>query len=69
MDFAVPADHRVNFKGTEKIDNLDGELKKQWNMEVTEIPLGIGELGTVTKGLVLGLGGLGNNRMSEDHPI
>ena len=31
------------------------ELKKKWNMKVTIIPIAIGTLGTVTKGLVQGL--------------
>ena len=32
--------------------DLTRELKKQWNMKVTIIPIIIGALGTVTKGLV-----------------
>ena len=37
--------------------NLDfpRELKKLWNMKVTVIPIVIGALGTVTKGLIQGL--------------
>ena len=31
------------------------ELKKLWNMKVTIIPIVIGVLGTVTKGLIKGL--------------
>ena len=57
MDFAVPADHRVNLKEREKRDkylDIAWELKKLWNMEVTIIP--IGTLGIVTKGLLKGLG-------------
>ena len=55
MDFAVPADHRVKLKKSEKKDKyLDfaKELKKLWNMKVTKLPIIIGALGTVTKGLV-----------------
>ena len=55
MDFAVPADHRVKLKENEKKDkylDLAKELKKLWNMKVTVIPIVIGALGTVTKGLV-----------------
>ena len=58
MDFAVQADHRIKLKESEKKDkylNLARELKKLWNMKVTVIPLVIGALGTVTKGLVKGL--------------
>ena len=58
MDFAVPADHWVKLKECEKRDknlNLARELKKQRNMKVMIIPIVIGALGTVTKGLVQGL--------------
>ena len=56
MNFAVSADRRVNFKESEKRDrylNLARELKKiYWNMKVTVIPIVIGALGTITKGLI-----------------
>ena len=58
VDFAVPADHRINRKESEKKDkylDLARELKKLWNMKVTIVPFVIGALGTVTKGLVRGL--------------
>ena len=59
MNFAVPADHRVKLKESEKRDkyhDLARELKKkQWNMKVTIILIVIGALGTVTKRLVQGL--------------
>ena len=58
MDFAVPADHRINLKESEKKDkylDLARELKKKlWNMKVTLVPIVIGALGTVTKGLLNG---------------
>ena len=57
-DFAVPADHRINLKEREKKDkylDLARELKKLWNMKVTIVPIVIGALGTVTKGLLKGL--------------
>ena len=50
--------HRINLKECEKKDNyldLARELKKLWNMKVTIAPLGIGALGTITKGLLKGL--------------
>ena len=50
MDFAVPTDHRVKFKESEKKDK-----KKLWNMRVTVIPIVIGALGTITQALVQGL--------------
>ena len=59
VDFAVPADHRVKLKESEKKDkylDLTSELKKKlWNIKVTFKPIIIGALGTVTKGLVKGL--------------
>ena len=59
--FAVSADHRINLKESEKKDkylNLARELKKLWNMKVTIVPIVIGALGTITKGLLKGLGDL-----------
>ena len=61
MDFAVPADHRIKLKESEKDDkNLDlaWELKKLWNMKVTIITIVIDALGTIIKGLLKGLGDL-----------
>ena len=58
IDFAVPADHRINLKECEKKDkyiDLARELKKLWNMQVTIIPIVVGAFGTVTKGLLKGL--------------
>ena len=58
VDFAVPADHRINLKKCGKKDkylDLAWELKKMWNMKVTIVPLGIGALVTITKGLLKGL--------------
>ena len=58
VDFAVPADHRINLKESEKRDkylDLVRELKKLWNMKVTIVPIVIGELGTITKGLLKSL--------------
>ena len=73
MDLAVSADHRVNLKESEKKDKyLDRarELKKKklWNMKVTVIPIVIGALGTVTKGLIKGVEDLGmRGRMETIH--
>ena len=58
FDFAVPADHRINLKKSEKKDkylDLARELKKPRNMKVTITPIVIGSLGTITKGLLKGL--------------
>ena len=49
------ADHRAKLKASKKIDkhlDLARELKKLWNMKVTVIPIEIGALSTVTKGMV-----------------
>ena len=64
VDFTVPSDHRIKLKECEKKDKyLDfaRELKKLWNMQVTIIPIVIGDFGTKTKGL-------GSWRTSGDHP-
>ena len=58
VDFAIPGDHRINLKESEKKDkylDLARELKKLWNMKVTIVPIVIGTLGTVAKGLLKGL--------------
>ena len=58
VDFAVPADHRINLKESEKKDkylDLARELKKLLNMKVTIVPIVIGVLGTITKGLLKSL--------------
>ena len=57
VDFAVLADYRIKLKENEKKDkylNLARELKKLQKMKVTVIPIVIGALGTVTKGLLKG---------------
>ena len=73
VDFAIPADHRINLKESEKKDkylDLARELKKLWNMKVTIVLIVIGALGTVTKGLLKGLGDLEvdypNDSIAED---
>ena len=58
VDFAVPVDHRMILKESEKKDkclDLARELKKLWNMKVTIVPIVIGALGTITKRLLKGL--------------
>ena len=55
MDFVVLVDYGVKLKECEKkVKYLDlaKELKKMWNMKVAIIPVVIGALGTVQKGLV-----------------
>ena len=57
VDFAVPADHRIKLKESEKKDkylDLAREIKKPWNMKVMIVPIVTGALGTVTKGLLKG---------------
>ena len=58
VDFAVPANHRIKLKECEKKEKYHDfarELKKQWNMEVTILPIVIGAFGTITKGILKGL--------------
>ena len=52
VDFAVPADRRVKL---DKYLDLPRDLKKLWNMKVKGIPIVVGALGTVPKGLEKGL--------------
>ena len=59
VDFAVPADHSVRLKESERKEkyvDLARELKKNklWNMKVTFIPIVIGTISTVTKWWVKG---------------
>ena len=71
VDFALPADHRIKLKQCEKkykYLDLARELKKLWNMQVTIIPIVIGAIGTVTKGLLKGLEDLEVGGRVEDHP-
>ena len=56
--FAVRVDHRIKLKESEKKDkylDLTRELKKLWNRKVTIIPIVIGAVGTLNKGLLKGL--------------
>ena len=56
VDYAVPADYRINLKEcAKKYLDLARELKKLWNMKVTIVPIVIGAFGTITKGLLKGL--------------
>ena len=54
MDFAVLADHTVKMKESEKkykyLDLARG-LKKLWNKKVSVIPVAVGALRNVPKGL------------------
>ena len=55
MDFAVAANHRVKIKESELTDQYLGlcqRIKKAMELEVAVIPIVIGVLGTVSKGLV-----------------
>ena len=57
VECAVPADHRVKLKENGKKNkhlDLARELKKLGNIKVTFIPVVIGALDTVTKGLIQG---------------
>ena len=55
MDVAVPADHKVKIKENKNYLDLARELEKLWSMKVTVIPIVIGVLGTIPKGLVRGM--------------
>ena len=54
MDFTVPENHRVKMKESEKIDkylDIARELKTLWNIRVIMMPIILGALGRVPKGL------------------
>jgi len=54
LDITVPADARVEEKGQKKMDryqDLARELKRLWKVETKVIPIVVGALGTVPKGL------------------
>ena len=57
MDFAVPADYRVKLKECERGISTSTLLRNKnlWNMKVMIIPIVIGAVGIVTKGLVQGV--------------
>ena len=59
LEFDVKTDHLILARRPDLIIiNLARELKKKkklWNMKVTIIPIVIGAIGTVTKGLLKGL--------------
>ena len=68
MDFTLLADHIVKLKENEKKNkylDLARGLKKLYNSKVTITSIIIGVLGTANKGLMQGLG---NIRVSGDHP-
>ena len=65
VDFAVPVNFDWKSKKTKRGD-FARELKNLWNMKVTMIPVEIGALVTITKGLVKGLEDL--ERTGRDHP-
>ena len=56
MDFVIPADYKVNQNESEKkhkyLDLAREVEKKLWYTKVTVIPIVIGALGIVTKGLI-----------------
>ena len=69
VDFAVPADHRINLKECEKkykYFDLARVLKKLWNMKVTIISIVIGALGTIK--IIKRPGELGSWRKDRDYP-
>ena len=46
MDFAIPANHQVKIKESEKRDKYLNLDRKLWNIKVTVVPVVIGVLGT-----------------------
>ena len=52
MSYPARAEGLVNM---DKYIDIARELKKQWNMKVTIVPIVIDAFGTITKGLLKGL--------------
>ena len=70
MNFEAPVDHKVKFKESKKGDkyyDFVRELRNLRNMKVTVIPIVIGALGTVRKGLEREEV-FENKRPNQDHP-
>ena len=70
VDFSVSADHKVNIKEIEKIDNrldLAREQKKLSSMKVVVQPSLVGVLETVPYGLGKETGGIGDQK-NNNHP-
>ena len=62
IDIAVPWDSRVDSKEEEKVEkyqDLARELRKLWKVQVKVVPIVIGGLGTMPKGLEKHLESLG----------
>ena len=51
----------------DKYLDIAREMKKLWNMRETILPIVVGALGTIPKGLVKGVGKVGNQRTRRDH--
>ena len=70
VDFELQADHRLKFLKTEKRDeylDIAWELKKQWNMQVTVMPIVVRALGTIPEELVKVLEDLETRGQIKDH--
>ena len=70
LDFAVPADHKMKIKESEKQDkylDLAWELKNNGTWKTVR-PIVVGALETIPKGLVNGPGELGKKKTCRDHP-
>ena len=65
VNFAVPVDHKMKMKENKKIDkylDLARELKKLCNIKMMVIPIVVGALETVLKGLKQETGRIGDHR-------
>ena len=63
----MPVEHSLKIKESEKRDkylDLAKELRKLWDIKVTEVPIVIGALGMISKGLERGL----DNRKTTNEP-
>jgi tartrate dehydratase beta subunit/fumarate hydratase class I family protein len=54
VDVSIPSERNVSIKQVEKLSKykyLEIEITKMWNMEVKTIPVVIGALGLINRGL------------------
>ena len=56
IDMTIPSDRNVSIKEVEKLSkykDLENEVSKMWKMKTTILPVTIGALGVIKKGLLL----------------
>ena len=52
IDMTVPSDRNIALKEIEKYKDLELEIQRMWHMKTIVIPVLVGALGTVKKGMI-----------------